>query len=113
MNTLEERFATEFLEPMRLGGEIQWWAYEPMRFRIGGSAFYKPDFVVVDGNGQVVAYETKGVWREAAKVRIRVAADRFPWVHFIAVQVSPRGGFDYESFGPREVGGRNIRPPSG
>ena len=100
MNVLETRFVTEYLEPLRLAGELQWWEFEPMRFRIGSSAFYRPDFVVVDGIGQVLAYETKGVWREAAKVRIRVAADRFPWVRFVAVQVGPAGGFEFENFEP-------------
>lgn len=102
MNKLEARFATEVLELQRLGGQIQWWAYEPMNFRIGGTAFYRPDFVVVDGIGQVVAYETKGHWREAARVRIKIAADRYPWVRFVGVQLASgvRGGWSFEEFHP-------------
>lgn len=98
MNALESRFAKEYLDLLRLGGEIQWWRYEPMRFRIGSSAFYKPDFVVLDAVGQVVAYETKGHWREAARARIKVAADLFPWVRFIGVTSS--NGWTFEEFHP-------------
>lgn len=96
MNGMEESFSTTYLEPLRLGGEIQWWDFEPMRFRIGVGAFYKPDFIVVDGIGQVLAYETKGHWREAARARIKVAADRFPWVRFIAVTSTRAGGWNFE-----------------
>ncbi len=100
MNALEQEFATEYLEPLRLGGELQWWDFEPMRLRIGGSAFYRPDFIVVDGIGQVLAYETKGHWREAAKVRIRAAADRFPWIRFVGVTQDKRGVWIFEQFEP-------------
>lgn len=100
MNALEQRFATEYLEPLRMAGELQWWDFEPMRFRIGGSAFYRPDFVVVDGIGQVLAYETKGHWREAARVRIRVASDLFPWIRFVAVTLDENGAWRFEQFVP-------------
>lgn len=100
MNALEQRFATEYLEPLRLGGELQWWAFEPMNFRIGGTAFYRPDFIVVDGIGQVLAYETKGHWREAARVRIKVAADLVPWMRFVAVTIDKRGQWEFEQFDP-------------
>jgi len=31
-------------------------------------------------------HETKGHWREAARVRIKVAADLYPWFKFVAVK---------------------------
>ena len=101
MNKLEARFASDWLELQRLGGEIQWWKYQPMRFRLGGSAFYKPDFVVVDATGQVIAYETKGYWREASRARIKVAAEGFPWVRFVGVRWKRGGdGWEFERFSP-------------
>lgn len=100
MNALESRFALEYLKPLLLAGEIRWFEFEPMRFRLGGSAFYKPDFVVIDGIGQVLSYETKGHWREAARARIKIAAERFPWVRFVAVKHTRGTGWTFEDFGP-------------
>jgi hypothetical protein len=100
MNALEERFATDVLALLVLAKEISWWEFEPLRLRLGGSAFYRPDFVAVDAKGQVVCYEVKGHWREAARARIKIAAERFPWMRFHAVKHDRRGGWIYETFEP-------------
>ena len=77
-------------------GEIKWWAFEPLRFRIGKGAFYTPDFVVVDELGQLVAYEVKGHWEEDARVRIKVAASRYRWVRFVVVKAASKGALTFE-----------------
>ncbi len=97
MNRLEETFATDVLGLQLSAKLIQWFEFEPMRLRLGGSAFYKPDFIVIDGIGQVLAYELKGHWREAARARIKIAASRFPWIKFVAVTWD-RVGWHYEEF---------------
>jgi len=100
MNKLESDFAAEVLALQLAGGLIRWYEFEPMRLRLGGSAFYRPDFIVIDGIGQVLAYETKGHWREAARARIKIAASRFPWIRFVAVKRDRWGKWNYESFEP-------------
>ncbi len=100
MNTLESRFAKEILALQLAGGLIRWYDFEPLRLRLGGTAFYKPDFIVIDGIGQVVSYETKGHWREAARARIKIAAARFPWIRFIAARRDQKGGWNFEEFEP-------------
>lgn len=100
MNTLESAFAAEWLVPQLAAKLIQWFEFEPVRLRLGGSAFYKPDFLVIDANGQIVAYETKGHWREAARARIKIAAGRFPWIRFLAVKMDRRTGWEFEEFEP-------------
>lgn len=100
MNQLEERFERDYLAPLLMGREVQWYEFEPMRFRLGGSAFYRPDFVAIDKAGQVIAHEVKGHWREAARARIKIAAGRFPWVRFYAWRHDARAGWSHESFEP-------------
>jgi len=100
MNRLESLFVKEILSLQLAGGLIRWYDFEPMRLRLGGSAFYKPDFIVIDGIGQVISYETKGHWREAARVRIKIAAARFPWIRFTAVTQDRAGRWEFEEFDP-------------
>jgi hypothetical protein len=89
MNGLEKRYAAH-LDLLKLGGEIVHWEFEPLRFRLADGAWYKPDFFVVralvaKGLGFEL-HETKGRWMEAARVRIKVSADRHPFFKFRAVQ---------------------------
>lgn len=77
--------------------------YEPIRLKIARGAHYTPDFITEDHNGKLIAWEVKGFWREAARVRIKVAARLFPWLHFIAVRRRPRsegGGWNQEEILP-------------
>ena len=71
-------------------GEIQSYMFEPMSLRLGKSCFYMPDFMVVTIEGFVAFHEVKGFWREDARVKIKVAAAKFPMFVFLAVQRSKR-----------------------
>jgi len=85
MNKLECDYS-EHLEARRLAGEITAWKFEPFNLRLAPGASYKPDFLVVCSDGILELHETKGFWREAARLRIKVAAEAFPWFRFLAVQ---------------------------
>lgn len=89
MNRLESAYAKR-LELERLAGLWQWWAFEPMTFALGHGARYTPDFGLIDPGGHLVLHETKGHWREAALVRIKVAASLYPF-RFVGV-TRPKGG---------------------
>jgi hypothetical protein len=86
---LERDYAAR-LEHQHREGRILWWSYEPMRLRLAAGAYYKPDFMVIGLNGEVEFHETKGFWREAARLRIKVAADQHPFL-FVAVKRDKRG----------------------
>ena len=97
MNKLEAAYA-EWLELQRRAGAIEWWAFEWIRLRLADGAWFKPDFAVMK-DGKLSLHETKGHWREAARVRIRVAADRYPF-RFVAVTKDKlTGEWTYEEFG--------------
>jgi hypothetical protein len=86
--------------------------HEPLRLKIGRAAYYKPDFLVVGGFNpaneilhpvNMIFYEVKGHWREAARVRIKVAASKYPWARFVAVVKQKKrdgGGWKEEVFQP-------------
>jgi len=80
---LEADYAAH-LETLKVHGEIVAWWYEPERFHLGGGAWYKPDFRVMSPSGEIQFVEVKGHWREAARVRIKVAASLHPY-RFTAV----------------------------
>ena len=84
-NRWEKQYA-EYLEIRRRAGEIDCWEYESVRVKVGNGAWFKPDFIVRTLDGQIQFHETKGFAREAAMVRIRAAALRFPYFQFFIVK---------------------------
>lgn len=96
MNKTEAAYA-QHLDLQKAAGEILWWRREPMRLRLADGSYYKPDFGVVPRDCVFELHETKGFWREAARVRIKVAAELFPF-KFIAIKRAKGGGWDREEF---------------
>lgn len=100
MNATETQYARE-LELRKRGGEIRDWRFEAIKLRLAAGAFYKPDFAVVGIGGEIELHEIKGFWREAARVRIKVAAEQYPWFRFIALKHRTQrqgGGWEVEEF---------------
>lgn len=84
MNRLEAAYA-EHLEMRRLAGEILSWKFGVLKLRLAKATFYDTDFLVVLANGEVEVHETKGWMRDDAAVKLKVAAEMFPF-RFILVQ---------------------------
>jgi hypothetical protein len=95
MNKLESAYERHLYGLLNVG-EVLWYRFEPMRLRLANGAYYKPDFGVKIRDGSLEFHETKGHWREAARVRIKVAAELFPF-RFIAV-TRKNGGWAREEF---------------
>lgn len=96
MNRTEERYAAN-LEAHRHAGHIEEWRFEQIRLKLADGAWFKPDFLLVLPGGRCEFHEVKGFWREAARVRIKVASERFPWFKFLAVHWI-KGKWVYEEF---------------
>lgn len=88
-SNLEANYAM-WLDAEKARGTIRDWAYEAESLRLGQGAWYKPDFRVVTADGFVEMHETKGFWREAARVRIKAAAALHPY-RFKAIQKDKQG----------------------
>ena len=68
-------------------GNLVSWDYEPDRLEIGVGAFYTPDFrIITRGVDRGIQYhEVKGYRREAAIVRLKAEALRYPQFRFVLV----------------------------
>ncbi len=84
MNKTERRYADQ-LELQKAAGDVLWWAFEPVNLRLGIDCFYKIDFLVMKFDGLLECHEVKGYWTDDALVKIRVAAEKFPF-KFIAIR---------------------------
>lgn len=97
MNKTEAAYAGH-LELLKRGGEVLWYRFEPLKLRLADGSFYTPDFGVLTRDCLFELHETKGFWREAARVRIKIAASIYPF-KFIAIKRTDNGGWAEEVFG--------------
>lgn len=100
MNKSEKEFS-EYLESLRISGQIQAWKFEPEKFRLANNCYYTPDFFCLNADGTVTFYEVKGYWADDAKIKMKVVAEQFPWYSFVAVYKQTKkagGGWKFEQF---------------
>lgn len=95
-NRLEQSFGL-VLFSRKHRGEILDYAFEPLKLRLGRKTWYTPDFVVYEKDRSVTVYEVKGFWRDDARVKIKVAAARYPMLRFYGV-TKAKDGWEYEEF---------------
>lgn len=81
MNNTEARYAA-LLDQRKSAGEILWWAYEGISFRLADlRCHYHPDFSVMLPDGTMEIHETKGGFaREDSLIKLKVAASLYPFV---------------------------------
>lgn len=99
MNKTETAYG-QHLELLKRAGEVAWYRFEGLKLRLADNTFYTPDFAVMLCNGQMECHEVKGFWAEDARVKIKVAAEMYPF-RFIAIKVRPKrdgGGWSEEEF---------------
>lgn len=90
----------ERLKQMLHLGTILWYRFEGLKLRLADNTFYTPDFAVLCHDGVMECHEVKGHWQDDARVKIKVAADQYPF-RFRAVRKMPKnagGGWDTEVF---------------
>ncbi|MNL43600.1 hypothetical protein D3C87_1661210 [compost metagenome] len=101
-NKTEARYEQD-LELRKRAGEILWYGFEVMTFKLADGCRLTPDFMVLTAAFELEAHDCKGsraVFSEDARVKMKVAAEHFP-VRFIAVyprKVKDGGGWDIEDF---------------
>jgi hypothetical protein len=99
MNKTEAAYERDLRDAQSLG-DIQWYLFEGVKLRLADNCFYSPDFIVMAADGVLECHEVKGFWTDDARVKIKVAAQRFPF-RFRAVQVEAKrrgGGWKVETF---------------
>lgn len=100
MNKTEAAYAAH-LEAEKLAGRVLWYRFEGVKLRLADLTFYSPDFAVMLAGGELEMHEVKGgVWEDDARVKIKVAADQYPF-RFLAVYRQAKkdgGGWEVEEF---------------
>lgn len=102
MNNTEFAYSKR-LELQKQAGEILWYSFEPLRFRLADATGYTPDFMVMVKDGELQAHEVKGakiIFQDDAKVKIKVATEMFP-IKFLAVFPIPQnkgGGWEFVEY---------------
>jgi hypothetical protein len=67
-------------------GEVLWYEFEPMNLRLADKCFFKVDFLVLTKEMILEVHETKGYWTDDALVKIKAAAEKFPF-KFVSKQL--------------------------
>lgn len=83
----------DFARILSLRPEVARVVFEKVTFCIGIGAKYTPDLIAFMHDGAVVVYEVKGHRREAAIVRLKVAAGLFPEIPFILAEFDRKSGW--------------------
>lgn len=99
MNKTESAYC-QLLELRKRTGEVDWYRFEGVKLRLADNTFYTPDFAVMLSTGEMEMHEVKGFWADDARVKIKVAAEQYPF-RFIAVKPKTKkagGGWEVEEF---------------
>jgi hypothetical protein len=99
LNKTEQAYEAT-LKDMMANGDVLWYKFEGLKLRLADNTFYTPDFFLMYCDGKLEAHEVKGYWQDDARVKIKVAADMYPF-RFVAVKPKPKkngGGWEYEVF---------------
>ncbi|WP_225182143.1 DUF1064 domain-containing protein [Pectobacterium aroidearum] len=99
MNKTETAYS-QHLEILKRAREVLWYRFEGVKLRLADNTFYTPDFAVMTASGTMEMHEVKGYWQDDARVKIKVAADIYPF-RFISIKpraVKAGGGWEVEEF---------------
>ena len=99
MNKTESEYY-QYLKTLERANEILWFKFEGLKFKLADNTTYTPDFVVMNKDSLIELHEVKGYWMDDARVKIKVAADMYPF-KFLAIKKRAKkqgGGWEIEEF---------------
>ena len=91
MNQGEKKYA-EYLDLLLHLKQIAWYKFEGIKFRLADNTFFSPDFVVMMPNGEMQIRDVKGYMMEDANVKIKMAAEIYPFRFFIVKKQAKKDG---------------------
>lgn len=99
MNKTEQAYDA-YLDGLKHHGDILWYKFEGLKFKLADNTTYTPDFSVMMADNSIELHEVKGHWQSSARVKIKVAADMYPF-KFVAIKANAKkngGGWSVEEF---------------
>lgn len=112
VNKTEARYGEE-LELRRLAGEIAWYKFEAFKVRLADGTFYTSDYAVMTSDDELQIHEVKAgridsagklqmISEDASKIKIKIAADLYPFRFIWAVERPKKAGGGFELIGVGE-----------
>lgn len=92
MNGLEKSYAETILAPRKLAGEIIEWWFEAITLKLADDCRYTPDFLVMLADHSLECHETKGFMRDDAQIKLKIAAQVFPFKFFLCKKQTKKEG---------------------
>jgi hypothetical protein len=101
MNKVEKEFSL-LLESLRAVGEVLDWGFEKIKFKLADNTYFEIDFYYVKSDLSLHLVECKAAWKQKdgsykahweddARVKIKVAAQQFPFFRFHGAAKAPAG----------------------
>lgn len=94
MNKTEAAYA-QYLELLKRAGDIKWYRFDGIKLRLADKTFLTVDFAVMDRDGVMELHDTKGgpgVFMDDAKVKMKVAAEMYPFRFKVAFPRAKKHG---------------------
>jgi hypothetical protein len=94
MNKTEAAY-DRYLSALKLSGEILWHEFEAITLKLGFDTRLTVDFTVLMPDGTFEFHDTKGhekIIEEDAKVKMRIAATKFPFPFFYVFPIPEKQG---------------------
>ena len=100
MNNTETAYSA-YLALLKHAGEIEWYRFEGMKLRLADNTFLTVDFAVMQKGGRLEMHEVKGFMTDDANVKLKVAADMYPFPFFVCRAKAKKhgGGWDIQEVG--------------
>lgn len=86
----------QFLELRKRAHDILWYRFEGIKLRLADNTFLTMDFAVMRADGQLELHDVKGWMTDDANVKLKVAADQYPF-RFVVVRAKTKkqgGGWE-------------------
>ena len=111
-NKTELRYG-DYLESLRLSGEIEWFRFEGLKLRLAEATFYTPDYAVMTANGTMECHEVKAgmvdksgkvhaISEDASRIKIKIAAEQYPFEFRMAIERPKKAGGGFQVQAVRE-----------
>lgn len=99
MNGYERDYAA-VLRGRQACGEIAGFWFEAVQLNLAPllRCTYTPDFMVQTNEGIIEFHEVKGHWEEDARVKVKCAADKFPFRFVAVTKPTKKTPWQYELF---------------
>lgn len=94
MNRTEAAYA-QLLDVRKAASEIAAWWFEGLTFKLAPDLRYTPDFLILFADGSLECHEVKGFMREDAAIKLKLAAQLFPFKFVLVRKLAAREGGEW------------------